>query len=31
MPLGQVAQIVQAAADRLVAVAEASRDEAKAS
>ena len=31
MPLSQVAQIVQAAADRLAAVAEASRDEAKAS
>jgi transcriptional regulator with XRE-family HTH domain len=31
MPLSQVAQIVQAAADRLAAVAEASQDEAKAS
>ncbi|NDJ22671.1 helix-turn-helix domain-containing protein [Nostoc sp. B(2019)] len=31
MPLSQVAQIVQAAADRLAAVAEASGDEAKAS
>ena len=31
MPLSQVAQIVQAAADRLAAVAEAAGDEAKAS
>jgi transcriptional regulator with XRE-family HTH domain len=31
MPLSQVAQIVQAAADRLAAVAESSGDEAKAS
>ncbi|MBD2532240.1 helix-turn-helix transcriptional regulator [Nostoc flagelliforme FACHB-838] len=31
MPLAQVAQIVQAAADRLAAVAEASGDQAKAS
>lgn len=31
MPLGQVAQIVQAAADRLAAVVEASEDETKAS
>jgi hypothetical protein len=30
MPLSQVAQIVQAAVDRLAAVAEASGDEAKA-
>ena len=29
MPLGQVAQIVQAAADRFAAVAEATGDEAK--
>ncbi|QSJ16913.1 helix-turn-helix transcriptional regulator [Nostoc sp. UHCC 0702] len=31
MPLSQVAQIVQAAAERLAAVAEASKDEAQAS